>query len=194
MKCLVLLIAFSHVSVSNNASRNEWQVCIYLLAELITPFAGLDATVQRLLDLLQTDASGSNQALAAAAGVSPATAQRRVKRLVAAGVIARQVALVTPPPGREGVTALVEVTLDRQGAEHLDAFERKAVAEVAVQQCYRVSPGPDVVLVLWLRDLPAYAAFAQRVFTQDANVRNVKTFFSVSRAKFDPRIAARDLA
>ena len=161
---------------------------------MITPFAGLDATDQRLLDLLQADASGSNQALAAAAGVSPATAQRRVKRLVAAGVIARQVALVTPPRGREGVTALVEVTLDRQGAEHLDAFERKVVAESAVQQCYRVSPGPDVVLVLWLRDMPAYAAFAQRVFTQDANVRNVKTFFSVSRAKFDPRIAARDLA
>jgi hypothetical protein len=27
----------------------------------------------------------------------------------------------------------------------------------------------------------------QRLFTQDANVRNVKAYFSVKRAKFEPR-------
>jgi hypothetical protein len=36
--------------------------------------------------------------------------------------------------------------------------------------------------------MPAYHALVQRLFTQDANVRNVKTFFSVSRAKFEPRL------
>ena len=36
--------------------------------------------------------------------------------------------------------------------------------------------------------MPAYHALVQRLFTQDANVRNVKTFFSVHRAKFEPRI------
>ena len=85
-----------------------------------------------------------------------------------------------------GLTALVEVSLDRQGAEHLDAFEARAVADVAVQQCYRVSPGPDFVLVLAVRDMPAYQALAQRLFTQDANVRNVRAFFSTKRAKFEP--------
>ncbi|MEY3273070.1 MAG: hypothetical protein RLZZ341_1971, partial [Pseudomonadota bacterium] len=29
---------------------------------------------------------------------------------------------------------------------------------------------------------------AQRLFTQDANVRNVKAYFAVKRAKFDPRL------
>ena len=47
----------------------------------------LDATDLRLLDLLQRDASLSNQDLAAAAHVSPATALRRVRRLVESGVI-----------------------------------------------------------------------------------------------------------
>jgi len=28
----------------------------------------------------------------------------------------------------------------------------------------------------------------QRLFTQDANVRNVKSYFSVYRAKFEPRV------
>ena len=147
----------------------------------------LDATDLRLLDLLQTDASLSNQALAARALTSPATALRRVRRLVDEGVIERRVALLNPQALGGGLTALVEITLDRQGAEHLDAFEARAVAEPAVQQCWRVSPGPDFVLVLFVPDMPAYHALVQRLFTQDANVRNVKAFFSVKRAKFEPR-------
>jgi Lrp/AsnC family transcriptional regulator, leucine-responsive regulatory protein len=148
----------------------------------------LDTVDRRLLDLLQADASRSNQDLAAAAGVSPATALRRVRRLVEAGLIERQVALVSLRAAGAGITALVEVTLDRQGAEHLDAFEAHAVADAAVQQCYRVSPGPDFVLVVRATDMPGYHTLAQRLFTQDANVRNVKAFFSVKRAKFDPRV------
>jgi Lrp/AsnC family transcriptional regulator, leucine-responsive regulatory protein len=148
-----------------------------------------DATDLRLLDTLQTDASLSNQDLAERALTSPATALRRVRRLVDAGVIERRVALLNPDAVGEGLTALVEITLDRQGAEHLDAFEARAVAESPVQQCWRVSPGPDFVLVLQVPDMAAYQALVQRLFTQDANVRNVKAFFSVKRAKFDPRLA-----
>ena len=148
----------------------------------------LDATDLRLLDLLQDDASLSNLTLAERAGTSPATALRRVRRLVEGGVIERRVALLNPQALGAGLTALVEITLDRQGAEHLDAFEARAVAESQVQQCWRVSPGPDFVLVLFVPDMPGYHALVQRLFTQDANVRNVKAFFSVKRAKFEPRL------
>jgi DNA-binding Lrp family transcriptional regulator len=150
----------------------------------------LDPVDLRLLDLLQRDASRSNQALAEAAFVSPATALRRVKRLQESGVIERQVALLALD-AFGGLTALVELQLDRQGAEHLDAFEQRAVADPAVQQCWRVSPGPDFVLVLWLPDMAAYQALVQRLFTQDANVRNVKTYFATKRAKFEPRVPLR---
>ncbi len=148
----------------------------------------LDATDLRLLDVLQTDASLTNQDLAEQALTSPATALRRVRRMVDAGLIERRVALLNPHRLVQGLTALVEITLDRQGAEHLDAFEARAVAEAPVQQVWRVSPGPDFVLVLFVADMAAYHALVQRLFTQDANVRNVKAFFSVKRAKFDPRI------
>jgi DNA-binding Lrp family transcriptional regulator len=151
-------------------------------------FLPMDAIDVRLLDLMQADASLSNQALAEAAHVSPATALRRVRRLVDGRVIERQVAIVAPSVTPSSLTVLAEVTLDRQGAEHLQAFEARAVAEDAVQQCYRVSPGPDFMLVLWLADMAAYHALVQRLFTQDANVRNVKSFFSVHRAKFEPRV------
>jgi len=152
----------------------------------ITP-EPLDAIDLRLLALLQADASRSNQALAEAAHVSPATALRRVRRLVEAGVIERQVAIVAPQRAG-GFNVVAEITLDRQGNEHLAAFESRAVADAAVQQCYRVSPGPDLLLVLWLPDMAAYHALVQRLFTQDANVRNVKAFFATHRAKFAPAV------
>jgi Lrp/AsnC family leucine-responsive transcriptional regulator len=147
----------------------------------------LDPTDLRILDILQTDASISNQELAQRALTSPATALRRVRRMLDGGLIERRVAILNPQHLDETLTALVEITLDRQGAEHLDAFEQRAVAEAAVQQCYRVSPGPDFVLVLQVAGMAAYHALVQRLFTQDANVRNVKAFFSVRRAKFDTR-------
>lgn len=141
----------------------------------------LDETDLRLLALLQDDASQSNQRLAERAHVSPPTSLRRVKRLRDSGLIEREVALLNPDQLAQltghGLTALLEITLERQAAEHLEAFEARAVAEIAVQQCYRVSPGPDFMLVVHARDMPDYRDLAQRLFTSDVNVRNVKAFF-----------------
>ena len=152
----------------------------------------LDSTDLRLLHWLQTDASLSNQTLAERVHVSPPTCLRRVKRLHDLGLIERQVAILQPDRLAQlqghGLTARVEITLDRQGAEWMDAFEARAVADAAVQQCWRVAPGPDFMLVVQARDMPGYLALAQRLFTGDANVRNVKAFFAVKRAKFDTKV------
>lgn len=152
----------------------------------------IDATDLQLLDWLQQDASQSNQALAERLQVSPATCLRRTKRLHALGLIERQVVVLQPDRLAQlvgpGLQAIVEITLERQGAELLDAFEARAVQDAAVQQCWRVSPGPDFVLVTHTRDMPQYLALAQRLFTLDANVRNVRAFFSTRRAKFDTRV------
>lgn len=152
----------------------------------------LDATDLQILNLLQTDAAQSNQSLAEQVHVSPPTCLRRVKRLTEAGLIERTVALLQPDRlaaiQGHGLACIVEVSLDRQGSEHLDAFEARAVADDAVQQCWRVSPGPDFVLVAHTRDMPGYLALSQRLFTSDANVRNVKAFFATRRAKFDTKV------
>jgi DNA-binding Lrp family transcriptional regulator len=147
--------------------------------------SSLDSTDLKILAVLQTDASLTNHALAARVHVSPATCLRRVKQMVNRGVIARRVALLSPELLGHGLTVIVEVSLDRQSAEAIDAFEARAVAEGAVQQCHRVSPGPDFVLVVQVADMAGYDALVGRLFTQDANVRNVKAFFSVRRAKFE---------
>lgn len=157
-----------------------------------------DAIDLLLLDALQNDASLSNQALAALAHISPPTCLRRVKRLVDSGLVERQVAILSAdklaPVLGHGLQAIVEITLERQGEEAQAAFEQRVTGDEAVQQCYRVSPGPDFVLVVQARDMPDYLALTQRLFTADANVRNVKSYFSVKRSKFGTQIPLKPRA
>ena len=154
--------------------------------------SAVDPVDLALLEQLQNDSSLSNQDLAALVHISPATCLRRVKRLREAGLIEREMAILNPERLAavlgHGLEAVVEVSLDRQGNAEQEAFEQRVIAEDAVQQCYRVSPGPDFVLIVYARDMPDYLALAQRLFTSDANVRNVKAFFAVKRGKFRPGI------
>ena len=152
----------------------------------------LDSTDISLLERLQDDASPTNQELAAAVGISPPTCLRRVRRMREAGLIARQVALLQPDilahAIGHGLHAIAEILLDRQNAEAQDAFEARAVAEPCVAQCWRMASGADFVLVLQVRDMPHYLALAARLFTQDANERNVKLHFATKCAKFETKL------
>ncbi|EJN09813.1 Lrp/AsnC family transcriptional regulator [Herbaspirillum sp. YR522] len=148
----------------------------------------LDELDRRILHALQRDASQTNQQLAAAVHASPPTCLRRVRRLVEEGVIARQVALLDPERLSAALTAIVEITLDRQGDEEQQAFEEIVAQEAAVQQCYRVSPGPDFVLVVLVADMPAYHGLAHRLFASQKNVRNVRSYFSIRRSKFETAV------
>jgi DNA-binding Lrp family transcriptional regulator len=153
----------------------------------------IDSIDLHLLEQLQHDASLSNQVLAERVHISPPTCLRRVKRLREVGLIEREIAVLSVDKMAlivgHGLCAIVEITLDRQDNDALEAFEKRVSADDAVQQCYRVSPGPDFCLVVHTAHMPDYLALAQRLFTADANVRNVKTFFSVKRSKFGARVA-----
>ena len=148
----------------------------------------LDDIDRRILNALQVDASQTNSELARSVHVSAPTCLRRVKHLTDSGVIARQVAIVAPQLVGARLTAVVEITLDVQAAERMEEFEQLVANEAAVLQCYRVSPGPDFVLMVQVTDMPAYHALAHRLFAAHTNVRNVKSYFSTFRSKFETRI------
>ena len=141
------------------------------------------------MNALQDDAAQTNHQLAERVHASPPTCLRRVRRLLEAGVIVRQVALLAPEKLGPTLSAIVEITLDQQGDEMQVEFEQLVAAESAVQQCYRVSPGPDFVLLVQVADMPAYHALAHRLFATHKNVRNVRSYFSIHRSKFVTRIA-----
>ena len=148
----------------------------------------LDGTDRRLLSLLQDDCSLTNQALAERAHISPPTCLRRVKRLLETGFIERQIAILATGRLGPNLTAIVEISLEHQGAEKQAEFEAHVANEAAIQQVYRVSSGPDFVLIVAVADMPAYHALVHRFFTAQANVRNIRTFFSIKRSKFAPKV------
>ena len=153
----------------------------------------LDDLDLRILGCLQVNAGLSNLELASMVHASAPTVLRRVKRLTKAGIIEKQVAILDPEKLGHSLTAIIEVTLDVQAAERLAEFESRMQREQAILQCYRVSTGPDFVLIAQVKDMPAYHALVHRAFTSAANVRNVRTFFSVHRSKFDTRTQLPDL-
>lgn len=153
----------------------------------------LDAIDLKILDGLQKDASLSNQELAQKVFVSAPTCLRRVKRLKELGLIQSIVALLNEPLLAQelghGLSAIVEITLDQQGTEHTARFAEKMKQAACISLCLRVSTGPDFVLMMHAPNMPDFLALSQNLFTQDANVRNVKTYFCIEQVKFSPRIA-----
>lgn len=148
----------------------------------------LDELDKRILHQLQTDASLSNNELAIRVHASPPTCLRRVAKLTKNGVIAKQVAVLSPEKVGAGLTAIVEITLDIQTTEKMMEFEKLVSLESAVMQCYRVSPGPDFILIIQVVDMAAYHALAHKLFATQSNIRNVRSFFSILRSKFETKI------
>ena len=149
----------------------------------------LDELDKRILQQLQKDSSLTNQALSEIVHASAPTCLRRVRQLHEQGIIQKTVAIVDPTLVATTLTAIVEITLDVQTAEAYGDFEESVAREQSILQAYRVSSGPDFVLIVQVRDMPAYHALVHRFFTAQKNVRNVRSFFSVHRSKFDTQIA-----
>lgn len=145
----------------------------------------------KILNLLQRDASITNQELADRVHASAPTCLRRVRRLVETGVIEKQVAILSPEACGHPLTAIAELTLESQATDEIERFEQKMMNEAAVTQCYRVSTGPDLIVILQLADMQAYHALAHRMFTSTHRVRNVRTFFATHRSKFETRLPLR---
>lgn len=151
----------------------------------------LDDLDHRILRELQLDAQLTFQQLAARVHASAPTCQRRTKRLQNTNVIEKVIAVVSTAAVGDPLTAILEVTLVKQDAETLKGFESLMAGLDEVQQCYRVSTGPDFIVIIVIPDMPSYHAFANEQLTASNAVRNVRTFFSVHRVKFGTQIPTR---
>jgi len=89
----------------------------------------LDSIDKRILETLQKQGRLSNQDLSERVGLSPSASHRRVQRLEEEGFIAGYVALLDPKRLGRRTLVFVEITLQGQADEVLDAFE-KAVARI----------------------------------------------------------------
>jgi len=106
----------------------------------------LDATDQRILTALQRRGRMSNSDLSDAVHLSPSACHRRVQRLEEAGFIRDYVALLDARKMGVPTTVFVEITLQGQADEVLEAFE-KAVARIPnVLECHLMAGTADYIL------------------------------------------------
>jgi Lrp/AsnC family leucine-responsive transcriptional regulator len=148
----------------------------------------LDDLDHRILRELQRDGQMTFQQLGSKVHASAPTCQRRVKRLRQGGVIEKVIAVVSTNAVGNPLTAILEITLTKQDSETLQVFESVMANLDQVQQCYRVSTGPDFIVIIVVPDMSSYHIFANEQLMAANAVRNVRTFFSIHRAKFDTRI------
>lgn len=145
--------------------------------------ADLDPADRKLLTLLQEDCGLAINALADETELSPASVQRRLRRLRESGVIAREVAVIDPAAVGMGMSFVIMVELERERIDQLDAFRRKVAREPHVQQCYYVTGEADFVLVCVTRDMAEFEELTRRLFFGDENVRRFRTSVVMGRTK-----------
>jgi len=136
-----------------------------------------------ILRMLQKNARERLETIAYEAGLSVATAQRRVRALKDAGVIERDAAIVAPQALGYNMTFIILVELERERIDQLDAFRRKARQESRIQQCYYITGEADFALVALARDMDDYQKLTQRLFFDDSNVKRFRTSVVMDRTK-----------
>jgi DNA-binding Lrp family transcriptional regulator len=143
----------------------------------------LDDLDHAILRRLQQDCRTIAETIGAQVGLSAAAVQRRIKRLRAAGVISREVAVLDPVATGVPMTFVIGVEMEREQVDVLDAFRKQALADPAVQQCYYVTGPTDFVLVVTCRDLTEFEAFIRRMFLDNEEVRHFTTSVVLDRVK-----------
>jgi Lrp/AsnC family leucine-responsive transcriptional regulator len=147
----------------------------------------LDAVDRRILQALQAQGRITYDELASAVGLSASAALRRVKRLEEAGVIAGYVALLVPERVGLGLTAYINVRLEK----HTDADQRSPVETftAAVQswpevvECAALSGEMDYLLRVLVRDMAHYSRFIMDVLLKHPAVQDCRTSFGLRQLK-----------
>lgn len=136
-----------------------------------------------ILRLVQDNARLTAETLSDRVGLSPAAVQKRLKKLKETGVIEREIAVLSPAKLNRDLTVIVEVILERENRQQLEAFKKKMRSAPSVQQCYYTTGEADFLLILTVRDIKEYEAFTQEHFFDASNISRFKTSIVMDRVK-----------
>jgi len=139
----------------------------------------LDMIDLRILGALQESGRISNADLSERVNLSPSACHRRVRRLEADGVIAGYVALLDPVRFGRPSTVFVEITLEGQTEEALDAFEREVALIPDLQECHLMAGTADYLLKLSARDTDDFARIHRRYLARLPGVARMHSSFSL---------------
>jgi Lrp/AsnC family leucine-responsive transcriptional regulator len=147
----------------------------------------LDAVDRRILRALQVDGRLTYDLLAAQVGLSASAALRRVKRLEEAGVIAGYVALVPAERVGLGLTAYINVRLEKHSQVHkrspMDLFRAAVQGWAEVVECTALTGEMDYLLRVVVRDMAHYSRFVMDTLLKHPSVQDCKSSFVLDRVK-----------
>ncbi len=149
--------------------------------------AALDRLDRAILARLQTDGRETHEAIGAQVGLSASAVLRRIRRLEEAGVIDRYVALLRPEALGLGLSAYVNVRLEKR-AEHakrnpMDEFRASVQGWPEVVECVALTGEMDYLLHLVVQDMSAYSRFMMDTLLRHPSVQDCKTSFVMDRVK-----------
>ena len=149
--------------------------------------AALDKLDRAILRLLQENGRETYDVIGAQVGLSASAVLRRVKRMEEAGVIARYVALVSPQVVGLGLTAYINVRLEKHTESHkrnpMDLFRAAVQAWPEVVECAALTGEMDFILVVLVQDMAHYSRFILETLLKHPSVQDCKTSFVLDRVK-----------
>ena len=139
----------------------------------------LDATDCRILAGLQKQGRITNADLAERVNLSPSACHRRVQRLEADGFIAGYVALLDARKMGWPTTVFVEITLQGQADDLLDAFEREVKRVPDILECHLMAGTADYLLKVVAADTEDFARIHRQYLTRLPGVAQMHSSFAL---------------
>ena len=147
----------------------------------------LDKLDRLILRSLQVDGRATYDQLAELVGLSPSAVLRRVKRLEESRVIDRYVALVKPESVGLGLTAYLNVRLEKNTESHkrnpMDVFRASVQVWPEVVECAALTGDMDYLLRVVVADMAHYSRFIMDTLLTHPSVQDCKTSFVLDRVK-----------
>jgi Lrp/AsnC family leucine-responsive transcriptional regulator len=143
----------------------------------------MDAVDRKLLNLLQADSRLTADQLGERLHLSPSAITRRIQRLRGNGSIAAEVVVLGDALRARRVTAVVNVQLDRHEPAEAERFRRAFDQVPEVQLCVEITGASDVLLIVSVKDMERFNAFADEL-TSMPMVRRYETSFVKRILKF----------
>lgn len=139
----------------------------------------LDATDLRILTVLQKEGRVTNAELSERVNLSPSACHRRVQRLEQEGWIAAYVALLDARKMGRPTTVFVEITLQGQADEVLEAFEKAVKRVPDVLECHLMAGTADYLLKILARDTEDFARIHRQYLTRLPGVAQMHSSFAL---------------
>jgi Lrp/AsnC family leucine-responsive transcriptional regulator len=139
----------------------------------------LDATDRRILGVLQKDGRITNADLSEQVNLSPSACHRRVQRLEEDGFIAAYVALLDTRKMGRPTTVFVEITLQSQAEDLLDAFEREVAKVPDILECHLMAGTADYLIKIMAQDTEDFARIHRQHLSRLPGVRQMQSSFAL---------------